>query len=290
MSAYVGKNIRFAFYAEAADQAQLYCYFDNIKVKCADVYDYTDTAFEKRDYEGYGFEIDYSELTPGLKSYTRLAENADAEGCDSIINITLDVQPMLRNNISDMMCPGDESYEGNGFLVSEPGVYRQRHVVASGADSIVTLTLDVYDGETEFAIDTTITKGESFLFAGKELTESGVYTDSLVNQYGCDSVIVLTLTVEETPIVGLENAELVELVLTPNPVQVGEELLINATFSAEELDGMVVEVFNSVGQCVYTSQPVVAPIAITGLPQAGVYMVNITTASGNRYQGKVIVK
>ena len=100
LSAYVGKNIRFAFYAEAADQAQLYCYFDNIKVKCADVYDYTDTAFEKRDYEGYGFEIDYSELTPGLKSYTRLAENADAEGCDSIINITLDVQPMLRNNIS----------------------------------------------------------------------------------------------------------------------------------------------------------------------------------------------
>ena len=87
-----------------------------------------------------------------------------------------------------------------------------------------------------------------------------------------------------------EDAELVELVLTPNPVQVGEELLINATFSAEELDGMVVEVFNSVGQCVYTSQPVVAPIAITGLPQAGVYMVNITTASGNRYQGKVIVK
>ncbi|MBO5345288.1 MAG: T9SS type A sorting domain-containing protein, partial [Paludibacteraceae bacterium] len=29
---------------------------------------------------------------------------------------------------------------------------------------------------------------------------------------------------------------------------------------------------------------------ITGLPQAGVYMVNITTATGSRYHGKVIVK
>ena len=263
---------------------------DNVAIKPATVYDYTDTGFEKRDYEGYGFAFDYSEMTPGVKEATRYAAGADLATNDSIINIDIDVLPILRNNIVDMMCPGDETYEENGFLLSEPGIYQQRHVVASGADSIVTLTLGVFEGETEFAIDTTITKGESFLFAGKELTESGVYSDSLVNQYGCDSVIVLTLTVEETPIVGLENAELVELVLTPNPVQVGEELLINATFSAEELDGMVVEVFNSVGQCVYTSQPVVAPIAITGLPQAGVYMVNITTASGGRYQGKVIVK
>ena len=290
LSQYIGKNIRFAFYVESSDQAQLYCYFDNIKIKCADVYDYTDTAFEKRDYEGYGFEIDYSELTLGLKSYTRLAENTTAEGCDSIVNITLDVQPMHRNNISDMMCPDDEIYEENGFLLSEPGTYRKRYITTSGADSIVTLTLGVYEGETEFAIDTTITKGESYEFGGEFLTETGIYKDTLVNQYGCDSVVVLTLTVEDTPIVGLENAELVELVLTPNPVQIGEELLINATFSAEELEGMVVEVFNSVGQCVYTSQPVVAPITITGLPQAGVYMVNITTASGNRYQGKVIVK
>ena len=287
---YVGDTIRFAFYTESLDNNSVYISIDNVAIKPATVYDYTDTGFEKRDYEGYGFAFDYSEMTPGVKEATRYAAGADLTINDSIINIGVDVLPILRNNIVDMMCPGDESYEENGFLLSEPGIYQQRYVVASGADSIVTLTLGVFDGETEFAIAETITKGESFLFAGKELTESGVYTDSLVNQYGCDSVIVLTLTVEETPIVGLENAELVELVLTPNPVQVGEELLINATFSAEELDGMVVEVFNSVGQCVYTSQPVVAPIAITGLPQAGVYMVNITTASGNRYQGKVIVK
>ena len=287
---YVGDTIRFAFYTESLDNNSVYISIDNVAIKPATVYDYTDTGFEKRDYEGYGFAFDYSEMTPGVKEATRYAAGADLTINDSIINIDVDVLPILRNNIVDMMCPGDESYEENGFLLSEPGIYQQRYVVASGADSIVTLTLGVFDGETEFAIDTTITKGESFLFAGEELTEAGVYTDSLVNQYGCDSVVVLTLTVEETPIVGIEDAELVELVLTPNPVQVGEELLINATFSAEELDGMVVEVFNSVGQCVYTSQPVVAPIAITGLPQAGVYMVNITTASGNRYQGKVIVK
>jgi hypothetical protein len=452
LSAYVGKNIRFAFYAEAADQAQLYCYFDNIKVKCADVHDYTDTAFEKRDYAGYGFEIDYSELTPGLKSYTRLAENSDVQGCDSIINITLDVQPMLRNNISDMMCPGDESYEENGFLVSEPGVYRQRHIVASGADSIVTLTLGVFEGETEFAISKTIKEGEFYLFGGEKLTETGVYTDSLVNQYGCDSVvtlnllvssipfeeifdticfgeslqfgdtlitvsgeytqtfttadgsdsivtlhavvlpdyrqtytevicegeeftgygfnnvttegtytidlqsvtgcdstitlnltvlsgdtmrveetittadlpyeyqgkvypvgtaagvyvdtfvvsnehcdnvIILTLTIEE--IVGVDNLRISDLIMVPNPVAIGEELYVGADFTSEELEDMTVEVFNVTGQCVYRLESaqhsiVNSQFVITGLHQAGVYMVNITTATGSRYHGKVIVK
>ena len=295
LSAYVGKNIRFAFYAEAADQAQLYCYFDNIKVKCADVYDYTDTAFEKRDYAGYGFEIDYSELTPGVKSYTRLAENADAEGCDSIVNISLDVLPILRSSIADMMCPDDMVYVENGFSVSEPGVYRQRHIVPSGADSVVTLTLGLFEGETEFAISETIKEGEFFPFGGENLTETGVYTDSLVNQYGCDSVVVLTLTVEPGSGVALDNTMFTELVLTPNPVAVGEELYISAEFTAEELEGMTIEVFNATGQCVYRTESaqlsvVNSQFAITGLPQAGVYMVNITTATGSRYQGKVIVK
>ena len=287
---YIGDTIRFAFYTEGLDANTVQVNIDNVAIKPATIYDYTDTGFEKRDYEGYGFAFDYSEMTPGVKEATRYAAGADLATNDSIINIDIDVLPILRNNIVDMMCPGDLVYTENGFSLSEPGIYQQRHTVASGADSIVTLTLGVYEGETEFAIDATITKGESYEFGGEFLTETGIYKDTLVNQYGCDSVIVLTLTVEDTPIVGLENAELVELVLTPNPVQVGEELLINATFSAEELEGMVVEVFNSVGQCVYTSQPVVAPIAINGLPQAGVYMVNITTASGGRYQGKVIVK
>ena len=188
-------------------------------------------------------------------------------------------------NELELGAAGEESVVS--FTIATPDMGSRAY---SDGTTATVLQYAVYEGETEFAIDTTITKGESFLFAGKELTEAGVYTDSLVNQYGCDSVVVLTLTVEEPPIVGLENAELVELVLTPNPVQVGEELLINATFSAEELDGMVVEVFNSVGQCVYTSQPAVAPIAITGLPQAGVYMVRVMTENGVSTRRITVVK
>jgi hypothetical protein len=350
------------------------------------------------------------------------------------------------------MCPGDLVYVENGFSVSEPGIYQQRHVVASGADSIVTLTLGVFEGETEFAISKTIKEGEFYLFGGEKLTETGVYTDSLVNQYGCDSVvtlnllvssipfeeifdticfgeslqfgdtlitvsgeytqtfttadgsdsivtlhavvlpdyrqtytevicegeeftgygfnnvttegtytidlqsvtgcdstitlnltvlsgdtmrveetittadlpyeyqgkvypvgtaagvyvdtfvvsnehcdnvIILTLTIEE--IVGVDNLRISDLIMVPNPVAIGEELYVGADFTSEELEDMTVEVFNVTGQCVYRLESaqhsiVNSQFVITGLHQAGVYMVNITTATGSRYHGKVIVK
>ncbi|MBQ8722065.1 MAG: fibronectin type III domain-containing protein, partial [Paludibacteraceae bacterium] len=189
---YIGDTIRFAFYTEGLDENTVQVNIDNISVKPATVYDYTDTGFEKRDYEGYGFAFDYSEMNPGVKEATRYAAGKNLETNDSIINIDVAVLPILRTEIVDMMCPGDLVYAENGFSVSEIGVYQQRHVVASGADSVVTLTLGLFDGETEFAISETIKEGEFFPFGGENLTETGVYTDSLVNQYGCDSVVVLT--------------------------------------------------------------------------------------------------
>ena len=501
---YVGDTIRFAFYTESLDKNSVSVSIDNVAVKPASVYDYNDTGFEKRDYEGYGFEFDYSEMIPGVKEATRYAAGTDLATNDSIINLDIQVLPTLRNNIVDMMCPGDLVYVENGFSVSEPGVYQQRHIVASGADSIVTLTLGLFEGETEFAISKTIKEGEFFSFGGKNLTETGVYTDSLVNQYGCDSVItlnlvvisssrevvfdticfgtkyswngkeydqtgvyvdtlksvvtggdsivtlmltvndvitstatveicfgasyqfgdtiitvsgeyietfvaangcdsvvtlnavvlpdyrqtynevicegeaftgygfnnvttagthtldlqsvtgcdstitlkltvlsgdttrvedtittadlpyeyqgkvypvgtaagvyvdtfvvsnencdnviILTLTIEE--IVGVDNLRISDLIMVPNPVAIGEELYVGADFTSEELEDMIVEVFNVTGQCVYRQESaqlsiVNSQFVITGLHQAGVYMVNITTATGSRYHGKVIVK
>ncbi|MBQ8720951.1 MAG: fibronectin type III domain-containing protein [Paludibacteraceae bacterium] len=295
LSQYKGDTIKFAFYIESIDRAELYVDFDNVAVKCASVYEVEDVAFEKRDYIANGFNLDYSCMLPGEHVFIRLAENQDDMQCDSIISLRLNVLPISRTNIDDKMCPEDELYVDNGFYVFESGEYRQRYILDSGADSIVTLTLGLFEGETEFAISETIKEGEFFPFGGENLTETGVYTDSLVNQYGCDSVVVLTLTVEPGSGVALDNTMFTELVLTPNPVAVGEELYISAEFTAEELEGMTIEVFNATGQCVYRTESaqlsvVNSQFAITGLPQAGVYMVNITTSAGSRYQGKVIVR
>ena len=66
-----------------------------------------------------------------------------------------------------------------------------------GCDSIVTYNLTVYP--VDLPSDTfdivEICEGETYLFAQKELTQSGEYFDTLQNVFGCDSIIALTLVV-----------------------------------------------------------------------------------------------
>ncbi|MBK6837958.1 MAG: T9SS type A sorting domain-containing protein [Bacteroidetes bacterium] len=45
-----------------------------------------------------------------------------------------------------------------------------------------------------------ICQGENYSFGGSLLTQSGVYSDSLISSLGCDSIIILTLTVHPLPL------------------------------------------------------------------------------------------
>ena len=80
------------------------------------------------------------------------------------------------------------------------------------------------------------------------------------------------------------------LILHPNPVKIKETLYIEADFIVSEQQGLLVEVFNSVGQKVLSTMPKQYPIQLKGLDERGVYIIRIQTVDGNVYQGKVIVK
>ena len=67
-------------------------------------------------------------------------------------------------------------------------------------------------------------------------------------------------------------------------------MYIDNEFTAEEQNGLVVEVFDILAQRVYADVSMNYPIAIEGLTQAGVYVVRITTGIGTIYQGKVLVE
>ena len=88
----------------------------------------------------------------------------------------------------------------------------------------------------------------------------------------------------------IDNVNTVDLVMIPNPVAVNGTIYINAEFSAEERDGMRVEVFNAIGQCVYVDTPSIYPIEIGGLQERGMYIVRIVTGNGKCYSDKLIVE
>ncbi len=114
-----------------------------------------------------------------------------ANGCDSIVILTLNILPYIHHSYSATICQGDQ-YLFNGNLLSQAGSYTD--TLITSCDSIVTLTLSV--SSNSFSLITeTICEGESFTLGNNTYTLSGNYNDTLSSASGCDSIITLSLTV-----------------------------------------------------------------------------------------------
>ncbi len=114
-------------------------------------------------------------------------------GCDSIVTLTLNVNPIFNTELTASICEG-QVYNENGFYVSEAGVYTQNLPTVNGCDSIVTLTLNVnpiYNTE----LTATICEGQTYTENGFNVNEAGVYTQNLQTINGCDSIVTLTLSI-----------------------------------------------------------------------------------------------
>jgi hypothetical protein len=212
-------------------------------------------------------------------------------GCDSIVTFVLNVKEAISAEAYVNICFG-ETYTFGTQTISASGDYTETFETAKGCDSIVTLHATVLPDYRK-TINATIVKGNRYNdngFVG--LSEAGTYTLPLKSKVGdCDSTITLNLrVVDDSTQVAVGNVSAMDLVLVPNPVKSGNTLYVNAEFTKEQTNGLVVEVFNAVGQRVYIDEPYIYPIEITGLIQRGVYLVRITTGDGKMYQSKVVVE
>ena len=88
-----------------------------------------------------------------------------------------------------------ETYTWNGKEYSESGEYEQTFTTTNGADSIVTLNLTILPEVPETVENVTIKGGDTYAWQGQEYAETGRYTTTLADMNGCDSVLVLNLTV-----------------------------------------------------------------------------------------------
>ncbi|MFI3297555.1 MAG: T9SS type A sorting domain-containing protein [bacterium] len=213
-------------------------------------------------------------------------------GCDSIVSFILIV---LGDDIieqSHTMCEG-ETYEFDGNQLTVGGTY-ERTVVSDGCETTIQLTLTVTPIDTIYETETIALDKLPYTFGGKEYdlsTEVGGYADTVYvsGDDGCIDVIIYVLTVIEGD-VAVDNVMDIDITMYPNPLSSGQLLYIDAEFTAEERDGMVIEVMNMVGQRIISASPTTDPITINGLTQSGVYIVRITTGTGVQHLGKVIVK
>lgn len=114
----------------------------------------------------------------------------DFNGCDSIVNLELQVSSYMTSNENLLICDGDAVLIG-GALISEPTTVIDTLESSTGCiDSIRVLTVQFVD-KKEVEIDVEICEGEDFV----GLTVSGQYTFDLFSVLGCDSIVTVNLDV-----------------------------------------------------------------------------------------------
>jgi hypothetical protein len=137
-------------------------------------------------YNFHGTDLDESGI------YTQMLTTAD--GCDSLVTLDLTIEPALEEIIEVEICQGSE-YDFHGQILDEAGSYEAELTTSEGCDSIVTLNLTIAP-LLEGTETVSICQGQTYNFHGTDLDESGIYTQMLTTDDGCDSLVTLDLTIE----------------------------------------------------------------------------------------------
>lgn len=155
------------------------------------------TIGEQHTWQG----IDLSEFEVG--DTTLVKEYQSIYGCDSTYTLHLTVKPLIITYGADTIhaCSGETViYEGKAYKQSATDSIVLPGQNYAGGDSIVVLVVSF---SQSFSAETylTITEGDEETWQGNDLSEIAVGDTALVAEYqtvyGCDSVYILYLTVEE---------------------------------------------------------------------------------------------
>ncbi len=129
------------------------------------------------------------------KDTTLKATYVATNGCDSFYTLKLTILKKSYATLSQRLCEGNE-YDFFGEKLKKSGTYIKKFVAANGCDSIYTLTLKVINSDTSKTKEY-ICKNSSYSIANQTFDKDGVYPVKLKNSIGCDSFVIVTLTVDK---------------------------------------------------------------------------------------------
>ncbi len=115
------------------------------------------------------------------------------QGCDSILFINLTINNSSDSTIFTSACDSYLSPSGN-YTWSSSGTYTDSILTSHGCDSVITINLTIIPRSNAVL---TVSSCENFTSPSTNYVwnSSGVYNDTIPNVMGCDSIIVINLTV-----------------------------------------------------------------------------------------------
>jgi len=125
-----------------------------------------------------------------VNSNSFLYPNASTNGCDSIVNLVLEINSSTYGVDSQAVCDNYTWIDGNTYTTDNNTA---EYILSNsnGCDSTVTLNLDILNNTS----DTTAIGCESFTWYGTTYTNASTPTHTFTNINGCDSVVTLNLTI-----------------------------------------------------------------------------------------------
>lgn len=188
---------------DTADYDYTYIIFSNGEIAAYDSLTNL-TSFSVGTYEVCGLsylESDVASLPVVGTTTSASAINANLMGptpdfCGDIetncITVTISTPPPPANLI-DTICMGDTLWIGTEPF-TQTGIFADTLESFGGCDSIVNLDLLVLEPDTTELIET-ICFGETFTVGSMDFDMTGEYEVTLTNQFSCDSLVMLDLTV-----------------------------------------------------------------------------------------------
>lgn len=233
--------------------------------------------------------------TEGYHQYPTL----NSRGCEVMGLLHLIVTQEEPVEHQAVICAG-EVYTDEIFTegYTEPSVYTVEVPDEEGCVVVHNLTLVVLPNATG---DTLVIVGRSDLpykyedqeeiivpaegvLDGQTFTAQYYYTAS----NGCDSLLTVRVRVELDDALREINSQ--AITLSPNPIQRGGSVYVNYDFTPAQRNGLRVEVIDMTGKQVTAYKPDYYPLQVSEFNVDGLYLVRITTGTGEHFHGRVLVK
>ena len=153
-------------------------------------------------------------------TYTESGEytwtTTNANGCDSVVTLNLTIHQPTTGSETATACG---EYIWHETTYTESGEYTWTTTNANGCDSVVTLTLTINQPVSAEAEVTICASDLPYTWNGIVFTEAGSETAALTADNGCDSTLVMTVTVTEInteiEVVTFDFSESSEVRVTP---------------------------------------------------------------------------
>src|SRR5690554_162368 len=154
-----------------------------------------------------GDNYTFPDGTIGNSSGTHISTLTASNGCDSIVETTLNVSSSIEVFETESICQGDSYIFPDGTTGNSEMVHTSYLTASAGCDSIIETTLNII-APYETYESKSICQGDSYTFPDGTIgNSSGTHISTLTASNGCDSIVetYLSVTTIDTTVINNSN-------------------------------------------------------------------------------------